>query len=151
MMVAGKKIVGIGSYRGIASVASSSDISLSCSAATAVGIGIIEDGEGSILIRKGKISAKMNSANQTCIGAIGGSVNTKIMNAEIGIESEGDYAVGIGDSEGSGNVFIMDSAINLKMSCGNPRDICSGSGDVQIQNSTINSLVNNKRIEHNSN
>ena len=151
LTIAGKKIVGIGSYRGIASVASSSDISLSCSAATAVGIGIIEDGEGSILIRKGKISAKMNSANQTCIGAIGGSVNTKIMNAEIGIESEGDYAVGIGDSEGSGNVFIMDSAINLKMSCGNPRDICSGSGDVQIQNSTINSLVNNKRIEHNSN
>ena len=70
---------------------------------------------------------------------------------EIIIDSEGDDAVGIGDSEGSGNVFIMDSSINLKMSCGNPRDICSGSGDVHIQNSTINSLVNNKRIEHNSN
>ena len=93
----------------------------------------------------------MNSAKQTCIGAIGGSINTKIMNAEIIIDSEGDDAVGIGDSEGSGNVFIMDSSINLKMSCGNPRDICSGSGDVHIQNSTINSLVNNKRIEHNSN
>ncbi len=149
--MAGKRVAGIGSFHGIATIASSADIVMSCSSAEAVGIGVIEDGEGSIHIRKGKITAKMNSANQTCIGAIGGSVNTKIMNAEINIESEGDYAVGIGDSEGSGNVFIMDSSINLKMSCGNPRDICSGSGDVQIQNSTINSLVNNKRIEHNSN
>lgn len=149
--MAGKRVAGIGSFRGIATIASSADIAMSCSSAEAVGIGVIEDGEGSIHIRKGKITAKMNSANQTCIGAIGGSVNTKIMNAEINIESEGDYAVGIGDSEGSGNVFIMDSSINMKMSCGNPRDICSGSGDVQIQNSTINSLVNNKRIEHNSN
>ncbi len=149
--MAGKRVAGIGSFRGIATIASSADIIMSCSSAEAVGIGVIEDGEGSIHIRKGKITAKMNSANQTCIGAIGGSVNTKIMNAEINIESEGDYAVGIGDSDGSGNVFIMDSSINLKMSCGNPRDICSGSGDVQIQNSTINSLVNNKRIEHNSN
>ncbi len=151
LSMAGKRVAGIGSFCGIATVASSADISLSCSAAEAVGIGVLEDGEGSILIRKGTINAKMNAAKQTCIGAIGGSVNTKIMNAEIHIESEGDTAVGIGDSEGSGNVFIMDSSINMKMSCGNPRDICSGSGDVQIQNSTVNSLVNNKRIEHNSN
>lgn len=151
MALSGKRITGIGSFRGISTIGTSAAITLSCSSAEAVGIGVIEDGEGSILIKKGRISAKMNSAKQACIGAIGGSVNTKIMNAEITIDSEGDYAVGIGDSEGSGNVFIMDSSINLKMACGNPRDICSGSGDVQIQNSTVNSLVNNKRIEHNSN
>lgn len=93
----------------------------------------------------------MNSAKQSCIGAIDGSVNTKIMNAEITIDSEGDYAAGIGDCYGSGNVFIMDSTINMKMLCGHPIDICSGTGDVQIQNSTINSLVNNKRVNHSSN
>ena len=151
MALAGKRITGIGSFTGISTIGTSADITMSCSSAEAVGIGVIEDGEGSILVRKGKITAKMNAAKQACIGAIGGSVNTKIMNADIHIDSEGDYAVGIGDSEGSGNVFIMDSSINLKMACGNPRDICSADGDVQIQNSTINSLVNNKRIEHNSN
>ncbi len=151
MTISGIKITGIGSCCGIATIASSADISLSCSGAQAVGIGVLEDGEGSILILKGKIGVKMNSAKQSCIGAIGGSVNTKIMNAEITIDSEGDIAAGIGDCQGSGNVFIMDSAINMKMLCANPRDICSGSGDVQIQNSTINSLVNNKRIEHKSN
>lgn len=151
MALAGKRIAGIGSFTGISTIGTSADITMSCSSAEAVGIGVIEDGEGSILVRKGKITAKMNAAKQACIGAIGGSVNTKIMNADIHIDSEGDYAVGIGDSEGSGNVFIMDSSINLKMACGNPRDICSADGDVQIQNSTINSLVNNKRIEHNSN
>ncbi len=151
MALAGKRITGIGSFTGISTIGTSADITMSCSSAEAVGIGVIEDGEGSILVRKGKITAKMNAAKQACIGAIGGSVNTKIMNADIHIDSEGDYAVGIGDSEGSGNIFIMDSSINLKMACGNPRDICSADGDVQIQNSTINSLVNNKRIEHNSN
>ena len=93
----------------------------------------------------------MRSAKHSCIGAIDGSVNTKIMNAEIIIDSEGDYAVGIGDSQGSGNVFIMDSSVGMSMLCGNPNDICSGSGDVQIQNSTINSLVNNRKIQHNNN
>lgn len=148
LTISGIRITGIGSCSGIATIASSADISLSCSGALAVGIGVLEDGEGSILIRKGKIEVKMNSAKQSSIGAIGGSVNTKIMNAEITINSEGDIAAGIGDCQGSGNVFIMDSAINMKMLCANPRDICSGSGDVQIQNSTINSFVNNKRIEH---
>lgn len=148
---AGIKIAGIGSCIGIANISSSANMNISCSGAQAVGIGIIENGEGSILIRKGKINVKMNSAKQSAIGAIGGSVNTKIMNADITIYSEGDYAVGIGDSQGSGNVFIMDSTVNMKMLCGSPDDICSGSGDVQIQNSTINSIVNNRRVQHNSN
>ena len=69
--MAGKRVAGIGSFRGIATIASSADIIMSCSSAEAVGIGVIEDGEGSIHIRKGKITAKMNSANQTCIGAKG--------------------------------------------------------------------------------
>ena len=84
------------------------------------------------------------------IGTLGGgSVNTKIKNAEIVIDSEGDEVTGIGDTRGSGNVAIIDSSINMKMLAANPKDIATGTGDVQIQNSTINSLVNNKRIEHN--
>lgn len=149
--VSGIKITGIGSCKGIATITSSADINISCSGAQAVGIGVLDEGEGSILIRHGRINVKMNSAKQACIGAIGGSVNTKIMNASVSIESEGDFAAAIGDSSGSGNVFIMDSAIDIKMLCGNPVDICSGSGEVQIQNSVINSVVNNKKINHKSN
>lgn len=58
MTISGIKITGIGSCRGIASIASSADISISCSGAQAVGIGVLEDGEGSILIRKGKSTLK---------------------------------------------------------------------------------------------
>lgn len=151
MAISGIKVTGIGSSKGIATVASSADINMSCTGAQAVGIGVLEEGEGSILVRKGRVNIKMRSAKHSCIGAIDGSVNTKIMNAEIIIDSEGDDAVGIGDSQGSGNVFIMDSAVTMNMLCGNPNDICSGSGDVQIQNSTINSLVNNRKIQHNNN
>ena len=149
--VSGIKVTGIGSCRGIATVSCAADINISCTGAQAVGIGSLEEGEGSILIRKGRVNIKMRSAKHSCIGAIDGDVNTKIMNAEIIIDSEGDFATGIGDPQGSGNVFIMDSAVTMNMLCGNPNDICSGSGDVQIQNSTINSLVNNRKIQHDNN
>ena len=148
MTVSGIKVTGIGSFRGVTTVATSADITMFCTGAQAVGIGALEEGEGSVLIRKGRINIKMRSAKHSCIGAIGGDVNAKIMNSEIIIDSEGDFATGIGDPQGSGNVFIMDSAVTMNMLCGNPNDICSGSGDVQIQNSTINSLVNNRKIQH---
>lgn len=149
MTISGIKITGIGSCRGIATIASSADINMSCTGAQAVGIGILDEGEGSILIKKGCLDIKMRSAKQSCIGTVNGCVNTKIMNSKVIIDSEGDFAAGIGDSQGSGNVFIMDSNININMLCANPNDIVSGSGEVHIQNSTVNSLVNNKRIQHN--
>ncbi len=149
MTISGIKITGIGSCRGIATIASSADINMSCTGAQAVGIGILDEGEGSILIKKGCLDIKMRSAKQSCIGTVNGCVNTKIMNSKVIIDSEGDFAAGIGDIQGSGNVFIMDSDININMLCANPNDIVSGSGEVHIQNSTVNSLVNNKRIQHN--
>ena len=149
--VSGIKVTGIGSCKGIATISSAADINMFCTGAQAVSIGSLEEGEGSILIRKGRINIKMRSAKHSCIGAIDGDVNTKIMNSEIIIDSEGDFATGIGDPQGSGNVFIMDSAVTMNMLCGNPNDICSGSGDVQIQNSTINSVVNNRKVQHGSN
>ncbi len=151
MTVSGIKVTGIGSCHGIASVNTEADITMSCTGAQAVGIGVLEDGEGSIIIENGRINMKMRSAKHSGIGAIGGSVNTKISNAEIVFDSEGDLAVGIGDSTGSGNVSIIDSAVNMKMLCGDPVDITAGSGELIIQNSTINSLVNNKRIPHENN
>lgn len=148
LTVSGIKVTGIGSCRGVSTISTSADIKIFCTGANAIGIGVLENGEGSILAKDGKIEIKMRSANQSCIGAINGSVNTKIMNTEIIIDSEGDFAVGIGDSRGSGNIFIMDSKLDINMKCGNPHDIVSAGGDVQIQNSEINSLVNNKRIPH---
>ena len=146
--VSGIKVTCIGSCKGIATVSCAGNINMFCTGAQAVGIGSLEEGEGSILVRKGRINIKMRSAKHSCIGAIDGDVNTKIMNAEIIIDSEGDFATGIGDPQGSGNVFIMDSAVTMNMLCGNPNDICSGGGDVQIQNSTINSIVNNRKVQH---
>ena len=149
--ISGIKVVGIGSCSGIASITSSANISMSCTGAQSVGIGVLDDGEGSIIVKQGKISLKMRSAKHSCIGAIGGSVNTKIKNAEIIIDSEGDEVTGIGDSAGSGSIAVIDSSITMKMLAANPTDIGSDGGDIQIQNSTVNSLVNNQKISHNTN
>ncbi len=149
--ISGIKVTGIGSCKGISTITSAANIDMSCTGAQAVGIGVLEEGEGSILVTQGKINMKMRSAKHSCIGAINGSVNTKIRNAEISIDSEGDEITGIGDAQGTGTVAIIDSAITMKVLAGHPKDIGTGSGDLQIQNSTVSSLVNNKHITHGSN
>ena len=149
--ISGIKVTGIGSCKGIATISSGADITMSCTGAQAVGIGVLEDGEGSIYIKQGKINMKMRSAKHSCIGAIKGSVNTKIKNADITIDSEGDEVTGIGDSLGTGNVTIIDSAVSMTLNAGSPKDIGTGNGDIQIQNSNVSSLVNNKRITYASN
>ena len=149
--ISGIKVTGIGSCKGIATISSSADINMSCTGAQAVGIGVLEDGEGSIYIKQGKINMKMRSGKHSCIGAIKGSLNTKIKNAEITIDSEGDEVTGIGDALGNGNVTIIDSNVSMTVNAGNPKDIGTNGGDIQIQNSTVSSLVNNKRITYASN
>lgn len=144
-------VAGIGSYRGAASITSAANIDMTCTGAHVIGIGVLEDGEGSILIRQGRINMKMRSAHNAGIGAMGGSINTKIRNAEINIDAEGDEVAGIGDSKGTGSVTIIDSNVNMKLLAGFPKDIGTVSGDVQVQNSTVNALVNNKRVTYSSN
>lgn len=151
MTVSGIKVTGIGSCTGIASVTSSADINMLCSGAQAVGIGSLDDGDGSIIIKKGKINIKMRSAKHACIGAINGRINTKIRNAEITIDSEGDESAGIGDVYGTGSVTIIDSKVDLNMLAATPMDIGTQNGDLQIQNSTINSIVNEKKVSYSSN
>ena len=151
MNMSGIKIAGIGSCKGIATISTSADINMSCTGAQAVGIGVLEDGEGSIYIKQGKINMKMRSGKNSCIGAIKGSVNTKIKNADITIDSEGDEVTGIGDALGTGNVTIIDSQVSMVVNAGNPKDIGTESGDVQIQNSNVSSLVNNKRTTYANN
>ncbi|WP_037291258.1 hypothetical protein, partial [Ruminococcus flavefaciens] len=106
---------------------------------------------GSIYIKNGKINMKMRSAKHSCIGAMKGSVNTKIRNAEISIDCEGDDVTGIGDASGTGNVNIIDSKVSIVLNAGNPKDIGTENGDVQIQNSNVTSVVNSKRTTYASN
>ena len=149
--ISGINVTGIGSCKGISTISSSANILMSCTGAHAVGIGVLEDGEGSIYIKQGKISMKMRSAKHSCIGAIKGNINTKIKNASITIDSEGDEVTGIGDALGTGNVTIIDSEVDMTVNAGNPKDIGTATGDVQIQNSNVSSLVNNKRTTYANN
>ena len=143
----GIRIAGIGSFKGITSVTSSADIDIFCTGAQAVGMGAIEDSDGNVIINGGKISMKMRSANNSCIGAVSGTISTKITGAEININSEGDEVTGIGTVSGAGKVIISDSGITMKILAGNPADISSGD-EVNIINSEIDSYVNNRRINH---
>lgn len=149
--VSGIKVAGIGCSKGDAAITSAANITMTCTGAQAVGIGVLDSGEGSILIKQGAVKMKMRSAKHSCIGTFSGSINTKIRNAEINIDSEGDDVTGIGDATGGGNITVIDSALTMKLLAGNPKDIGTATGDLQIQNSAVNSLVNNQKISYGSN
>lgn len=149
--VSGIKVTGIGCSKGDAAITSAANITMTCTGAQAVGIGVLDSGEGSILIKQGAVKMKMRSAKHSCIGTFSGSINTKIRNAEINIDSEGDDVTGIGDAAGGGNITVIDSALTMKLLAGNPKDIGTATGDLQIQNSAVNSLVNNQKISYGSN
>ena len=57
--ISGIKVTGIGSCKGISTITSAANIDMSCTGAQAVGIGVLEEGEGSILVTQGKINMKM--------------------------------------------------------------------------------------------
>ena len=151
MMVSGIKVAAIGCCTGEANITSAADIVMSCSGAQALGIGVMDEGEGNILIKKGKIRIKTRSAKQSCIGTSGGVMNIKIKNADIAVDSEGDEVTCIGDQKGGGSISIIDSAVNMSILAGTPIDLSAGSNEVQIKNSSVNSIINNKKITHNNN
>ena len=147
LSVSGIKIVGIGSWSGNASVKSAADISMVCSGAQSVGIGSLNKGEGDINISGGKLKFKMRSAKNSCIGAVNGNINTHISNAEININSEGDESAGIGDVFGTGSVSIRNSDVFLDMHAQNPVDIGTKTGDLQLMDCKIKSIVNEKTVK----
>jgi hypothetical protein len=148
MTISGIKVVGIGSCSGISSITTSADTSISCSGAKAVAVGVLDKGEGNILISKGRMNIKMRSASHTAIGTRNGKINTMIADSEIMIDAEGNECAGIGDISGGGKISIKDSAINLNILAATPKDIGTNDDDVQIHNSVINSVVNKKLVPH---
>ena len=78
-------------------------------------------------------------------------MNIKIKNADIAVDSEGDEVTCIGDPKGGGSISIIDSAVNMSILAGTPIDLSAGSNEVQIKNSSVNSIINNKKITHNNN
>lgn len=140
----GIKIAGIGSFSGMTSISSSGNINISCTGANAIGIGALENGTGNIITDNSNISMKMRSANHIGIGTFQGNINANIENTKISIDSEGDKSTGISCH---GKINLIGSNVKTKILGGNPCDI-SPDDDIEINDSTIDSLVNNKRINH---
>lgn len=144
--IAGIKIGGIGSFCGSTEISSASEINITCSGAQAVGIGSVENGEGSINVSAGEIDVRMRSAKHSCIGTINGNISSHIRNCSVNINSEGDDAVGIGDSLANGSISVSDSNIDIIISAATPVDIASNDDSPAIHNCKIHSVINEKTV-----
>ena len=75
-------------------------------------------------------------------------MNVNIKNSSVSIDNEGNDIAGIGDICGSGNVFIKDSDIDIKISASNPIDIGTEKGNIILENNKISSVINGKTVSH---
>lgn len=106
--------VGIGSVNGSADV-SLKNYSLDANFAgnMQTGIGVESEGEGSVDICAGRMNMVMRGRNLACIGTRGGDMKIDADGSVLRLYCEGGTTSGIGDPEGSGDVTIKNSELNI--------------------------------------
>ena len=132
--------VGIGSINGEAVISMMNfRIFVDLSGLNLCGIGIIRSGKGSIFICDGSLFGDFHGRCIRSIGTDKGDVDITIRNADVKMECGGNTITGIGDAEGSGNIEIQKSKIDLTLLAKDHEGIISKTGTVNVI-STISNI-----------
>ncbi len=135
--------IGIGSVRGKADVTFNNFRCEMKAAGTTQGfMGVIEEGQGSVSVKNGKIFTDMKGEKIVNIGTNGGEMNIKISHVAVSIYGEGTVAVGIGDKSGMGDIDIDYSDLSIKFVSAGPYPLGSGGGKVNLTECTKSIVAN---------
>ncbi len=81
------------------------------------GAGVLSEGSGSMRISNGTINQNMHGQSIICLGSDKGSLDCSITAVNISLYCEGGSVCGIGDVNGSGNVNIRRSGLDMRFLC----------------------------------
>lgn len=98
------------------------------------GIGIMDSGDGKVLIKNSLLDVNLKGERLTFIGTNDGSLNTEIINTKAVMNGEGANITGIGDMEGAGEYHLTDMEIYCNFSSANLRDFGSRNGIFTMDN-----------------
>lgn len=106
--------VGIGSVNGSADVSLKNySIEANLAGNMQTGIGVESEGKGSVDICAGRMNMVLRGRNLACIGTRGGDMKIDADGSIFRLYCEGGITSGIGDAEGSGDVAIRNSELNI--------------------------------------
>lgn len=131
------KSVGVGCLKGAVDIETSGELNIKCEGKNAIGIGVLEEGTGSITIQGGAVNLHNNVHDGAGIGAIGGAVDIHIQNGNIRVYSEGTNIVGIGDHFGTGAITIHNGLIFTELYAAFPIPIGNNNNIVIINGGNI--------------
>ncbi|MDE7362055.1 MAG: EAL domain-containing protein [Oscillospiraceae bacterium] len=125
--------VGIGSFKGKTDIQLKNillDVKLS--GIDTACIGVLNEGEGRILVQNGNISCNVNGRTANCLGTRRGNINCHVSHSAVKLYCEGGSVCGIGDMFGDGEVFIKETEMNFKFLTGEGLAYGSRNGRVQV-------------------
>lgn len=140
----GENTVGIGTFDGACDIRLCGNIELSTSGKEAMGVGAMNDGTGIISAENADIKLGIKTRRGAALGSVEGDVLIKLKHSTLFCKAEGDCIASIGDTDGSGSIFIDSCRIDVEQASGE-RSIEVGTkyGDTKIVGtSEINAEVN---------
>ena len=142
--VNGISSVGLGSLSGETHIKCLSDLKFTGAGTKVVGIGVLNKGEGEILVSGIRASFFMRSNFGTCIGAIGGNISVTAEKSRIQVNAEGGEITGIGDAKGSGDILLDHTELKAYIMAAKPHEAGSKNGQFSMKSSSIIADINDK-------
>lgn len=139
--------VGMGSLSGETHVECETDVVFNGGGSRVVGIGVLNQGSGEVLVSNCQHEYRMRTNFGTCIGCIGGRVDVTVKNCKIAVNAEGGEITGIGDAKGSGNVALEGTELKAYILAAKPHEAGSKTGQFSMRGSTIIADINNHAQE----
>ena len=133
----GDDVTAIGSRRGKTVIDSLANLDINISGNNCCGVGVLQSGEGSVIVNGSKTDVLVRGKNIVGIGTMGGDLEPVINAGVVNIRCEGNNATCIGDMEGKGAVRLRGASITAvaKASVENP--IGSKEGKVYVTSGSI--------------
>lgn len=127
---AADRCVGIGVLAGRANIMSGATVKAICDGERVAVMGVLEDGEATICLEKGKYDMITHGAHTVSVGAYKGNADISSKAEQIRIYGEGDVVCGIGSVEGCGRVTLHEGNVEVKFLAG--KAVCVGGVHTEV-------------------
>ena len=133
----GDDVTAIGSRCGKTIIDSLANLDIDISGNNCCGVGVLQSGEGSVIINGNNVDILVRGKNIVGIGTMNGNLEPVINAGVVNIRCEGNNATCIGDMEGKGAVRLRGASINAIAKASEENPIGSKDGKVYVTSGSI--------------
>lgn len=133
----GDDVVAIGSRIGKTAISTHANLDINISGNNCVGLGVLQKGEGSVIVDGTKVDILVRGKNVVGIGTTEGELETVINAGVVNVHCEGNAATAIGDMEGGGAVRLRGATISAVAKAGVENPIGLKNGRIYVTSGSI--------------